>query len=252
MYYYHKKSKNDEYLRLRMMDIAKTRVRYGFWRIYILLRREGFMDNHKRMYRIYREEGLNLRTKRPRRNRAGAHRLERLENSSCNRVWSMDFVQDSLFDGSRFRILSIVDNYSKKCHALAVGKSLKGADVVDELERLKVLEGVIPERIQCDNGSEFISKEVDRWAYEHSVTLDFSRPGKPTDNPYVESFNGKLRDECLSVHWFLSMEDATQKITSWKDDYNHFRPHSTLGDLSPEEFINQITLSAEFSTFEMS
>jgi len=129
-------------------------------------------------------------------------------------------------------------------------KVLKGTDVVYELERLKVLEGVIPERIQCDNGSEFISKEADRWAYEHSVTLDFSRPGKPTDNPYVESFNGKLGDECLLVHWFLSMEDATQKITSWKDDYNHFRPHSTLRDRSPEEFINQITISAEFSTFD--
>lgn len=176
-------------------------------------------------------------------------RLARLENSSCNRVWRMDFVQDSLFDGSRFRILSIVDNYSKKCHALAVGKSLKGADVVDELERLKVFEGVIPERIQCDNGSEFISKEVDRWAYEHSFALDFSRPGKPTDNPYVESFNEKLKDACLSLHWFLLMEDATQNITSWKDDYNHFRSHSTLGDISPEEFINQTVLSAGCSNF---
>jgi putative transposase len=252
MYYYRKKQRNDDFLRIRMKDIAKTRVRYGFRRLFILLRREGFTDNHKRMYRVYREEGLNLRTKRPRRNRSGAHRLERLENRFCNRVWSMDFVQDALFNGSRFRILSIVDNYSKKCLALAVGKSMKGADVVDELERLHVVEGIVPERIQCDNGSEFISKEVDRWAYEHSVTLDFSRPGKPTDNPYVESFNGKLRDECLSVHWFLSMEDAKQKISHWKEEYNCFRPHSSLGDITPEEFIHQHTLLAENSTFDMS
>lgn len=237
MFYYRVSAKNDELLRMRIVEIAKTRIRYGFWRIFILLRREGFTDNHKRAYRIYKEEGLNLRTKRPRRNRAGAHRLERIENNSINKVWSMDFVQDALFNGSRFRILSIVDNYSKKCHSLAVGKSMKGGDVVDQLERLKLLDGLIPERIQCDNGSEFISKEVDRWAFENGVTLDFSRPGKPTDNPYVESFNGKFRDECLSVNWFLSLEDAKEKINTWKDDYNFFRTHSSLDDLTPEEFI---------------
>jgi putative transposase len=160
--FHRKMHKNDDFLRIRMKDIAKTRVRYVFRRLFILLRREGFTDNHKRMYRVYREEGLNLRTKRPRRNRSGAHRLERLENRFCNRVWSMDFVQDELFNGSRLRILSIVDNYSKKCLALEVGLSMKGADVVDELERLHVVEGVVPEHIQCDNGSEFISKEVYR------------------------------------------------------------------------------------------
>ena len=245
MFYYRSAPKNDDLLRLRIKDIAKTRIRYGFWRISVLLRREGFMDNHKRVYR-------NLRTKRPRRNRAGAHRLDRVENNSINKVWSMDFVQDALFNGSRFRILSIVDNYSKKCHSLTVGQSLKGTDVVDQLERLKLLDGFIPERIQCDNGSEFISKEVDRWAYENNVTLDFSRPGKPTDNPYVESFNGKFRDECLSVNWFLSLEDAYDKINSWKDDYNFFRPHSSLDDLTPEEFINLHSYSPEFSSSNMS
>jgi putative transposase len=252
MFYYRPANKDDDFLRLRIIEIAKTRIRYGFWRIFVLLRREGFTDNHKRVYRIYKEEGLNLRTKRPRRNRAGAHRLERVENNSVNKVWSMDFVQDALFDRSKFRILSIVDNFSKKCHSLAVGQSMRGADVVDQLEHLKVLEGLIPERIQCDNGSEFISKEVDRWAYENGVTLDFSRPGKPTDNPYVESFNGKFRDECLSVNWFLSLEDARMKINSWKEDYNFFRPHSSLDDLTPEEFINLHSYTPEFSSSNMS
>ncbi|MDT4866804.1 IS3 family transposase ISYps8 [compost metagenome] len=150
----------------------------------------------------------------------------------------MDFVQDSLYNGERFRILTVVDNFSKKCLSLLVGKSLKGHDVASELQQICLIENCNPERIQCDNGSEFISKDVDKWAYENGVTLDFSRPGKPTDNPYVESFNGKFRDECLSVNWFLSLEDAGQKIDDWKWEYNYFRPHSSLSDLSPQEFIN--------------
>lgn len=238
MFYYRHHPKDDTLIKMRMREIAQTRVRYGFKRIFILMRREGFMDNHKRMYRIYKAEGLNLRTKRPRRNRSGAHRLERLENQSINKVWSMDFVQDALFNGERFRILTVVDNYSKTCLGLLVGKSLKGIDVVHELSRICMIENVYPERIQCDNGSEFISKEVDLWAYENKVTMDFSRPGKPTDNPYVESFNGKFRDECLSVNWFLSMEDAEEKIENYRWEYNHFRPHSSLNDLTPKEFIN--------------
>lgn len=238
MFYYKSNRRDDSLLRMRINEIAKTRIRYGFWRIFILLRREGFTDNHKRVYRIYREEGLNLRTKRPRRNRAGAHRFERIENSGLNKVWSMDFLQDALFNGSRFRILAVVDNFSKKCLGLVVGKSLKGVDVVNQLKEICLVENCKPERIQCDNGSEFISKEVDKWAYENGVILDFSRPGKPTDNPYVESFNGKFRDECLSTNWFLSLEDAREKIDYWKREYNFFRPHSSLNDLAPQEFIN--------------
>lgn len=245
MFYYKSQRRDDSVLRLRINEIAKTRIRYGFWRIYILLKREGFTDNHKRVYRIYREEGLNLRTKRPRRNRAGAHRLERPVVTTLNKVWSMDFVQDALFNGERFRILTVVDNFSKKCMSLLVGKSLKGINVATELQQICLIENCIPERIQCDNGSEFISKEVDKWAYENGVILDFSRPGKPTDNPYVESFNGKFRDECLTVNWFLSLEDARQKINDWRWDYNYLRPHSSLNDFSPEEFINLHTNSPE-------
>lgn len=237
MFYYRHAPREDRFLRQRIKEIALSRVRYGFWRIFILLRREGFMDNHKRVYRVYKEEGLNLRSKRPRRSRSAAHRLGRLDAPAINRAWSMDFVQDALFNGSRFRILTVVDNYSKKCLGLLAGKSLKGTDVQQTLSNIALSEGILPERIQCDNGSEFISKEVDRWAYDHKVTLDFSRPGKPTDNPYVESFNGKFRDECLSTNWFLSLEDASEKIEEWRWEYNHFRPHSSLNDLSPQEFI---------------
>ncbi len=252
MYYYRHIPKEDGLLRMRIREIAHTRVRYGFRRIFVLLRREGFQDNHKRVYRIYKEEGLNLRSKRPKRSRSAAHRLERFDTPAINRVWSMDFLQDALFNGSRFRILAIVDNYSKKCLSLLVGQSLKGSDVQQELSNIALVEGVYPERIQCDNGSEFISKEVDRWAYENKVTLDFSRPGKPTDNPYVESFNGKFRDECLSVNWFLSMEDASEKIETWRWEYNHFRPHSSLNDLSPQEFIILHTNQPEKSISEYS
>ena len=131
-----------------------------------------------------------------------------------------------------------VDNCSKICHGLLAGKSLKGIDVVTELSRICLVEGCFPQRIQCDNGSEFISKEMDLWVYSNGVTLDFSRPGKPTDNPYVESFNGKFRDECLSVNWFLSLDDVRRKIEDFRWEYNHFRPHSTLNDLTPKEFVN--------------
>lgn len=237
MFYYERVDRCDDILRMRLREIALTRIRYGFWRLFILLRREGFKDNHKRVYRVYKEEGLNLRSKRPRRSRSAAHRLERLETPAINQVWSMDFVQDALFNGTRFRILAVVDNYTKKCLSLVVGQSLKGSDVRNELGNIALIEGTYPIRIQCDNGSEFISKEVDRWAYENKVILDYSRPGKPTDNPYIESFNGKFRDECLSVNWFLSLEDATEKIEQWKWEYNHFRPHSSLDDYSPQEFI---------------
>jgi putative transposase len=200
MYYYKNHRRDDTLLSMRMKEIANTRVRYGFRRIFVLLKREGFNDNHKRVYRVYKACGLNLRTKRPRRSRSAEHRLERLDTQGINKVErtprGMDFVQDALFNGERFRVLTVVDNCSKICLGLFPGKSLKGSDVVAELSRICLVEGCFPERIQCDNGSEFISKEMDLWAYSNGVTLDFSRPGKPTDNPYVESFNGKFRDEC--------------------------------------------------------
>src|SRR6266436_6247493 len=228
--------RDDRAVRQRIKEIAETRVRYGFPRIQILLRREGWRDNHKRTYRIYREEGLNLRSKRPRRSKTAAHRQERPVLTGPHQCWSMDFVSDQLFDGRRFRALTLVDNYSRECLEIEVGQSLKGFDVVAVMERIKQVRGVVPQRIQVDNGSEFISKALDRWAYENAVTLDFSRPGKPTDNAYVESFNGRLRDECLNANWFLSLADAKAKIEAWRRHYNESRPHTALGWLTPHEF----------------
>lgn len=147
----------------------------------------------------------------------------------------MDFVADQLFDGRKIRALTIVDNFSRQCVGIHVGQSLKGEDVVRVMECLKVVSLSVPARIQVDNGSEFISKALDKWAYDNGVTLDFSRPGKPTDNPFIESFNGSFRDECLNSHWFLSLEDAREKIEAWRQEYNMFRPHSSLGGLTPDE-----------------
>lgn len=232
-----------------MEEIAATRVHYGFWRIYVLLRREGWQVNHKRVYRLYRQAGLNLRRKRPRRRKAAAHRLERMVPTALNHCWSMDFVADALFDGRRFRALTVVDSFTKENLAIEVDQLLKGEDVVAVMNRLKHQRG-LPQRIQTDNGSEFISLALDRWAYDHQVTLDYSRSGKPTDNPFIESFNGSFRDECLNTHWFLSLEDARQKIESWRQDYNHFRTHSSLGDITPCELASGFTVNstAEFSS----
>lgn len=244
-YYAAHRRLNDGPLRKRIREIAEVRVRYGMWRVFTLLRREGWKDNHKRVYRVYKEEGLNLRSKRPRRSKSAAHRLERPLLSSLYECCSMDFVSDALFDGKKIRALTLVDNYSRKCLAIHVGQSLKGGDVVSVLDRLKMDEGIIPKRIQTDNGSEFISKDMDRWAYENGVTMDYSRPGTPTDNPFIESFNGSFRDECLNAHWFLSLSDAVQKVEAWRMEYNSYRPHSSLGDLTPDEFIGMHLLGKE-------
>jgi putative transposase len=237
---------------MRMKEIAMIRVRYGFWRVFTLLRREGFSDNHKRVYRLYKLDGLNLRSKRPRRSRAGAHRTEKPRVEQVNQCWSMDFVSDQLFDGKRFRILTLVDNYSRKCHALEVGQSLKGMDMVRIMNQVRQECGSLPKRIQVDNGSEFISRDFDRWAYENNVTLDYSRPGRPTDNPFIESFNGSFRDECLNTNWFLSLEDARDKIESFRRDYNAYRPHSSLLGKTPDQIESEMQIDPEISTLEVS
>lgn len=234
--YYYKSIKDDRVLRHRICEIAAVRIRYGYQRIYILLRREGWHVNHKRVHRIYCEEGLNIRHKRPRRRVAAAHRLLRPEVSKIDQCWSMDFVSDNLFNGRRIRALTIVDNFSRECMAIHVDKKISGSSVVQVLERLRLFEGRCPARIQVDNGPEFISKVLDKWAYENSVVLDFSRPGKPTDNALIESFNGSFRDECLNTNWFLSVDDAKAKVASWRRDYNSFRPHSSLSNLTPDQF----------------
>ena len=229
----------DEPLRARMREIANTRIRFGFWRIYVLLRREGWKVNHKRIYRLYKAEGLNLRTKRPRRRKAAANRMDRIVLTGPNQSWSMDFVSDALFDGKKFRALTVVDNHTRECVAIEVAQSLTGDDVVRVLTNIAKERHQYPLRVQADNGPEFVSLALDKWAYENDVTLDFSRPGKPTDNPFIESFNGSLRDECLNTNWFMSLEDAREKIETWRQDYNHFRPHSSLDDVPPVLFAKQ-------------
>ena len=152
-----------------------------------------------------------------------------------NALWSMDFVSDALFDGRRLRALTVVDAFTREALAIEVDQGIKGDQVVAVMTRLALIRGA-PRTIRVDNGPEFVSKALDRWAYENGVTLDFSRPGKPTDNAFVESFNGRLRDECLNAHWFLSLADAKSKIEAWRRQYNESRPHTALGWLTPQEF----------------
>ncbi|MEN7431163.1 IS3 family transposase [Chromobacterium sp. TRC.1.1.SA] len=231
-YFYRPHPRDDRAERQRIREIAATRIRYGARRIHILLRREGWLINHKKTYRIYCEEGLNLRRKR---RVAAAHRQIRPAASNLNACWSMVFVVDQLFNSRQIRALTVVDNFSRESLAITVDCALKAVDVVATMRHVQALRGT-PQRIQVDNGSEFISMALDQWAYEQGVTLDFSRPGKPTDNAFIESFNGSLRDECLNMHWFLSLDDARDKIECWRQDYNEFRPHSSLGDQIPSEF----------------
>ena len=223
---------------MKINEIARVRVRYGYKRIHVLLRRDGWRVNHKRVYRIYCEEGLNLRTKRPKRRVSAAHRVKRPAATTVNESWIMDFVTDSLFNWRRFRALTIVDNFSRECQAIEVGQHIRGGDVVSVLNRIAEVSGT-PQTISVDNGPEFISKELDKWAYEHGVTLDFSRPGKPTDNAFIESFNGSFRDECLNTNWFLSLDDAKEKIEAWRRDYNEWRPHGSLDNLSPRQYLEE-------------
>jgi putative transposase len=222
-------------LRLRIGEIAAVRVRYGYPCIHILLRREGWAVNRKRVDRLYRLESLSLRRKRPRWHVSAARRLERQIAARPNQQWSMDFVSDALFDRRRIRALALVDNDTREALAIVVDGGIRGEHVVQAVERIAAQRGA-PQLIRVDHGPEFVSKVLDRWAYERGVTLDFSRPGKPTDNCFVESFNGRLRDECLDTHGFLSLEDARSKIEAWRRDDHASRPQSALGQPTPQEF----------------
>ena len=223
---------------MRLKELAAARVGYGYRRLHVLLRREGWRVNHKRVYRLYRQEGLALRRKPPRRRVACVKREMRPTAEAKNECWSMDFVSDQLFDGRRLRVLTIVDNHTRESLALEAAPRIRGIEVVSVLERITREHG-FPGRIQVDNGPEFISKDVDRWAYWNGVELDFSRPGKPTDNAMVEAFNSRFRQECLNQHWFMSLVDAQEKIEAWRMEYNHNRPHSSLGYQSPSDFAEQ-------------
>lgn len=223
-------------LRMRLRDLAANRVRFGYRRLTVLLRREGWKVNAKRIYRLYTEDGLAVRTK-VRKKIARRQRVPLLRASRPNERLSMDFVSNKLIDGRWFRVLTVVDQFTRECLALLADSSLTGQKVALALSQI-VAERGAPTSITVDNGSEFQSRAMDLWAYQHGVQLDFIRPGRPVENGYIESFNGRLRDECLNVELFLTLADAREKLERWRQDYNRVRPHSALGDQSPEEFAN--------------
>jgi len=235
---------DEEVIVRRLRKLAETRRRFGCPRLHIMLRREGFMINHKRTERIYRQEGLILRIRR-RKKLSSLLRTEMPRPQNPNHIWSMDFMRDNLADGRTIKVLSVVDEYTRKCFRIEVDTSINGMRVARALSEIGQIEG-LPEIIINDNGPEFISNALDNWAYQRGVKLTFIRPGKPVENAYIESFNGRFRDECLNENWFLTLEHARGIIEKWRVDYNNERPHSSLGYLTPEEFIKQE--SVKFST----
>ncbi len=233
-YRYQAKPKNDAEIRSRLRELAEKRRKFGVPMLHTLLRREGHLINHKRTERLYREEGLSLRLKK--RKKCISHlRVVMDRPERINQHWSMDFVSDGLFNGRRFRVLTVIDDLSRECPVLEVDHSLTGQRVTRVLDRIAVTRG-LPEVITVDNGPEFISKALDLWAYENSVKLRFIQPGKPVQNAYIESFNGKFRNECLNDNVFVSLHSAQKIIEAWRQDYNSERPHSSLNDMTPEEF----------------
>lgn len=228
-------AKDQSALRLRIREIAESRPRFGMQRIHVYLRREGWMVNRKRVHRLYCLEGLQVRMRVRRRKRLSLHRGPAPRPEAANERWSMDFVHDQLADGRPFRVLTVVDNWSRESVVLETGFRLCGVTVAETLARV-ALRRSLPQSITVDHGTEFTSRALDQWAWEHGVTLDFTRPGRPTDNGLCESFNGRLRDECLNVNEFVSIEHARQVIEGWRQDYNDHRPHGALGHLTPSEF----------------
>ncbi|MDN7992217.1 IS3 family transposase [Burkholderia orbicola] len=241
---------DDEALTGRMMAIAAQKRRYGYRRIHVLLQRDGCFANHKRIWRLYSKAGLSVRKRRRKRRRKRIAAVERTPlplPTGPNQSWSMDFVSDGLAYGRRFRCLNVVDDYTRECLAIEVDTSLPGLRVQQVLERLKEMRG-LPASITVDNGPEFAGKVLDAWAYEADVTLSFIRPGKPVENAYIESFNGRFRDECLNEHWFVSMRHAKQLIEEWRIEYNTERPHSSLGYLTPAQFARAHDAKQQFLT----
>jgi putative transposase len=222
-------------LRGRIKEIAAARVRYGYRRIGVLLRREGLRVNDKRVYRLYALEGLSLRAKLPRRRRAAVPRSRRLVPENINEVWSMDCMHDWLANGRPYRLLTIVDVYSRECVALEVAQRFCSEDVVGVLQRACRERGT-PKVLRCDNGTEFVAKPLDQWAFWNKISLDFSRPGKPTDNAFIESFNGGVRRELRNPSYFETIEAARTAARVWREEYNEFRPHSMLGNQTPKDF----------------
>ncbi len=228
-------------LRTRIRALSLERPRWGYRRIHVLLRHEGWSVNRKRVYRLYRDEGLAVRRK-GKRKRSQVPRIERAPLGGPGERWSLDFVHDTLSSGRSFRCLTVMDEFSREALATYVAFSIPSVRVIEVLERLHKERG-LPEVLVTDNGSEFTSRAFDAWAYARSVRLHYIQPGKPTQNCFIESFNGTLRDECLNLHWFPALSHARRIIEDWRLDYNEARPHSSLGNLTPNEFISTQTVS---------
>jgi len=231
-YHYKSRRPGQASLELRIREICQTRVRYGYRRVHIHLRREGWPHGQNKTRRIYRELGLQLRNKTPKRRVKAKLREDRRNATRPNETWAMDFVHDQLATGRTLRVLTIVDTFSRLSPALEPRFSFRGADVVEVLERVGREVG-LPMTIRVDLGTEFVSRDLDLWAYQRGVTLDFSRPGKPTDNAFIEAFNSRFRVECLNAHWFLTLADAREKMEDWRKYYNEERPHGAIGNKPP-------------------
>ena len=223
-------------LRERLHALAKDRLSYGYQRLHVLLRREGWVVNHKRVYRLYREEGLGLMRKRPRRRKMATTRPVRALTTGANERWAMDFMHDVLASGQKIRVVTLVDVHTRECLTLVAQPRFRGADVARILTTVGEQRGRLPGVIHVDNGTEFTSHALDHWAYWHQVQLDFSRPAKPVDNCVVEAFNGSLRRECLSQHWFATLHEAQALLNAWREDYNFVRPHRSLAYDTPAQF----------------
>ena len=232
-----RRSERDALLRRRLKELAAKRMRFGYRRLTAMLVQEGMAANHKRVYRLYREEGLAMRIRQRRRipwNGVPA----RPAATKANQRWSMDFVNDCVRGGKVIRMLTVVDDCTRECPAIEVDSSLGGLRVRRVLDRIASERG-LPEAIVVDNGPEFRGRVLAAWSEARGVRLEFIQPGKPVQNAYAESFNGRLRDECLNANWFTSLSDARRKIESWRQDYNQQRPHSSLQYLPPAEFARK-------------
>ena len=227
----------DAALRMRLKELAARRMRFGYRRLTAMLLREGMPANHKRVYRLYREEGLAMRIRQRRRIRWSGT-VVKPAASQPNERWSMDFVSDCVSSGKVIRMLTIVDDCTRECPVIEVDTSLGGLRVRRVLDRIASERG-LPEAIVLDNGPEFRGRALAAWSEERGVRLEFIQPGKPAQNAYIESFNGRLRDECLNANWFTSLSDARRKVETWRLDYNQQRPHSSLDYLPPAEFARK-------------
>ena len=234
---YRSRRPDDPRLRERMVAIARERRRFGYRRLHVMLKREGFQVNHKRVFRIYREEGLRVK-KRGGRKRALGTRTPMPPAASPNDRWSLDFVADQFVCGRRFRILAIYDDCTRECLAAIADTSLSGVRTARELDRLIARRGA-PKSIVSDNGTELTSTSLLVWQQAQGVDWHYIQPGKPIQNAFVESFNGRLRDECLNETAFRSLGHARELIAGWRDDYNGLRPHTSLGGLTPAEFATR-------------